>query len=405
MAEESTYSYQYPAEGIMNLLYGTKGAAGFFPMLQSYYLDQFNRLGQEDSSPYTYTGERIADFTPREEKAMEMADEAVGSYKPYLDRQRALAEQGIYTTQEGVQEAADLYRGIGSATYDPRTAYQDYEDPYTEAVTDKILEDIGRSGALRGQQLSASQVSQGAFGGSRGRLSQEDLQRQLTDEAVGALAGVRSAGYQQAQDRATSEFQRQQQAKAAQAQGISGLAGQLAGQLGAGERSYSELAQAFPGMAQQDINLMMGIGGLERGMRQSGLDLAYQNFTGQYNLPGQLFGQYGNFLGSLGPLAGGVGYSGVGNPPSYGGYGSAGYNPYMMPYNPSNPAEGTPGNPPPPGGPGFPPDYNPAPGYGTQGPGMKDGGRVAKLNMGGQVPNGKQMPSRVTDLLKMLRES
>ena len=33
------------------------------------------------------------------------------------------------------------------------------------------------------------------------------------------------------------------------------------------------------------------------------------------------------------------------------------------------------------------------------------GGSVAKLNMGGQVPNGKQMPSRVTDLLKMLRES
>lgn len=402
MAEESTYSYQYPAEGIMNLLYGTAGAPGFFPMLQSYYQSQFENLGRDDTSPYTYTGERIADFAPREEYAMEMADQAVGLYEPYLQRQQQLAEQGIDVSQEAAEEAAKLYRDIGTATYAPKTAYKDYEDPYTEAVTDKILEDIGRSGALRGQQLSASQVSQGAFGGSRGRLSQEDLQRQITDEAVGALAGVRSAGYQQAQDRATNEFQRQQQAKAAQAQGISGLATGLAGQYGAAGQTYSNLAQAYPGMAQQDINLMMGIGGLERGMRQSGLDLAYQNFVGQYNLPGQLFGQYGNFLGSLGPLAGGVGYSGVGEPPGYGGYGTAGYNPYMLPYNPATAGNTTQTG----TGTGTgattgvsDPNASADPVYG------QTGGSVAKLNMGGQVPNGKQMPSRVTDLLKMLRES
>ena len=402
MAEESTYSYQYPAEGIMNLLYGTSGAPGFFPMLQSYYQSQFENLGKDDTSPYTYTGERIADFAPREEYAMDMADQAVGLYEPYLQRQQELAEQGIDVSQEAAEEAARLYRDIGSATYSPKTAYQDYEDPYTEAVTDKILEDIGRSGALRGQQLSASQVSQGAFGGSRGRLSQEDLQRQITDEAVGALAGVRSAGYQQAQDRAINEFQRQQQAKAAEAQGISGLAAGLAGQYGAAGSTYSELARNYPGMAQQDINLMMGIGGLERGMRQSGLDLAYQNFTGQYNLPGQLFGQYGNFLGSLGPLAGGIGYSGVGNPPAYGGYGTAGYNPYMLPYNPataSNPTQtGT----------------NTGTGAGTgTSTGVSDpnaatepvygqtGGSVAKLNMGGST-NSRRRRS-ITEILESFR--
>lgn len=403
MAEESTYSYQYPAEGIMNLLYGTSGAPGFFPMLQSYYGSQFENLGKDDTSPYTYTGERIADFAPREQYAMEMADQAVGMYKPYLERQQELAEQGINVAQQGAEEAAGLYRGIGTAAYDPKTAYKEYEDPYTEAVTDKILEDIGRSGALRGQQLSASQVSQGAFGGSRGRLSQEDLQRQITDEAVSALSGVRSAGYQQAQDRATSEFQRQQLAKAAQAQGISGLATGLAGQYGAGERSYSELARNYPGMAQQDINLMMGIGGLERGMRQSGLDLAYQNFVGQYNLPGQLFGQYGNFLGSLGPLAGGVGYSGVGNPPGYGTYGTAGYNPYMLPYNPGSTGTaagaGT--------GTGAGTGAGATTGTGTADPnqtgvGAKTGGYVAKLNMGGSPPQSRRKRS-IEEILESFR--
>ena len=90
MADKSTYSYQYPAEGIMNLLYGTSAAPGYFPMLQSYYGDQFQNLGGPDSSPYTYTGDRIAGFAPREEYGMDLADATVGQYKPYLDRQQQL---------------------------------------------------------------------------------------------------------------------------------------------------------------------------------------------------------------------------------------------------------------------------------------------------------------------------
>ena len=352
MAEKSTYSYQYPAEGIMNLLYGTSAAPGYFPMLQSYYGDQFQNLGQADSSPYTYTGDRIAGFAPREEYGMELADATVGQYKPYLDRQQQLTEQGIDVQQEGVDEAAQKYRQMEQAQYDP-SSYTDYEDPYTDAVTNKIIEDISKEGALKSQGLSAGQVSQGAFGGSRGRLSQEELQRAMTDQAVGALAGVRSQGYGQAQDRAAAEFGRQQGARGMAAQGIAGLSGQLGGAYGQAGQTYGGLAAAYPGMAREDINAMMGIGGLQRGMQQSGMDLNYQNFVGQYNLPGQLFGQYGNFLGSLGPMAGGTGYSGVGNPPGYGSYGQAGYNPHMTPYtgqnttNPNpNPGNPNPGNPP-----------------------------------------------------------
>jgi hypothetical protein len=41
------------------------------------------------------------------------------------------------------------------------------------------------------------------------------------------------------------------------------------------------------------------------------MDLDYQNFTGQYNLPMQLIQNLGGLTASLGPLAGGFGYAGA----------------------------------------------------------------------------------------------
>jgi len=221
----------------------------------------------------------------------------------------------------------------------------------------------------------------------------------MTDQAVGALAGVRSQGYQQAQNQAGSEFARQQQARGQQAAGISGLASGMANQYGAAGQTYGGLASALPGAAREDINLMMGIGGLQRGMNQAGLDLDYQNFVGQYNLPGQVFGQYGNFLGSLGPLAGGVGYSGVGEPPAYGNYGTGGYNPYMLPYQGGGTGQtktdytnGAPA-----GGPAFDPNAANVMAY---------GGQVPKMQEGGEVPTKTaQRMTSIAEMLKTLRES
>ena len=49
----------------------------------------------------------------------------------------------------------------------------------------------------------------------------------------------------------------------------------------------------------------MGIGGQQRGLQQAGLDLDYQNFVGQYNLPMQTFGQIGQLAAGFAPALGG----------------------------------------------------------------------------------------------------
>jgi hypothetical protein len=55
----------------------------------------------------------------------------------------------------------------------------------------------------------------------------------------------------------------------------------------------------------------MNVGAMNRARNQAQLDLNYQNFVGQYNMPQQLASGFANFLTGAGPLAGGTGYSGT----------------------------------------------------------------------------------------------
>ena len=73
--------------------------------------------------------------------------------------------------------------------------------------------------------------------------------------------------------------------------------------MGAGQL-MSGYGQGISGLLGQDINRMMGMGGLQRGMDQRALDLAYGNFVGQYNLPLQTLGQIGSMAAGFAPALG-----------------------------------------------------------------------------------------------------
>lgn len=288
--EEQEYSSQAPAGYIGDLLSQT-----IFPYATQYFRDQFANLGTEDSSPFTYTGQRVADFDPRERLAMQLSDSAIGSYRPYLGASAGLLDQ-----------ASAMARG-STGQFDP-SSIRDYYDPFEDQVVQQTLRDIGRSSAMQDIGLRDKAVSQGAFGGSRGRIAQEELARQTGRGAAEAIGKIRSGGFGQASQLASGSFEQ------AQRRGLQG-AGALQG-LG---QQYQSLAQTLPGLQGQDISRTMGLGGLGRGRSQSLMDLAYQNFTGQYNLPMQLVQNLGSLTASLGPLAGGYGYAG-GTPATSGAY-------------------------------------------------------------------------------------
>jgi len=342
--EEQEYSTQAPAGYIGNFL-----EQGIFPYAKTFLDDQFKNQGQENSNPFTYTGERVADFDPRERRAANMADSAIGSYRPYLGAQSNLlsaADQAIRGGTTG--GAGQITQGLGegrtfgalsnmtgygsTGSFNPASA-SNYYNPFENQVVQQTLTDLDRQSAQQDMGLRDQAVSQGAFGGSRGRIAQGELARQQGRGAAEAIAGIRSGGFDSARNAAQQGFESQQGRMAQQAglqsqlgqnffgmglqggQGLAGLGSQAAqgfGQLG---QQYGSMAPALQGLQQNDINQQLGLGSLGRGRDQSLLDLNYQNFTGRYNLPMQTLQNVGSVVGSLGPLAGGYGYAGATPPP------------------------------------------------------------------------------------------
>ena len=406
---DPAYSYQRPDSYLYNLL---AGSGGLLPGVSDYYSSQFKNLGAADSSPFTYTGERIAGFSPREQYAMQLADQGVGSYQPYFQRAAGFTEEGrasqgagaseagaamrraqgmgedytrlgLDTLKEGYRrgdrltgESARRLRDTASAQYDPSTAYKDYMDPYEDNVVKQAMKDIRESAATTDIGRRAQEIGAGGFGGSRSRLTQGESERARDRGMMEAVSGIRSQGYQRAQEQGMSEFNRRQQARQGAAAGLGGLgqqrfgmaqgtgagfgaggqqmygmgfgAGQglqgIAGQLGAaqaaGAGQYQGYGAAMPGLIAGDVQSQLGIGGMNRARNQAGLDLNYQNFAGQYNLPAQLFQGYGNFLTGAGPLLGGTGYSGPTNQTGGGGMAYATQPSWASPGNYYNPYGG-----------------------------------------------------------------
>jgi len=113
MANETAYSYQAPDQLVYNLLTGGGDRLGLLPTVEDYYLSQLQQLGGADTSPFTYTGERIAGFSPREELAMQLADQGIGSFAPYLARSAGLTEESLATLAGGTSEAkSQLLRAL-----------------------------------------------------------------------------------------------------------------------------------------------------------------------------------------------------------------------------------------------------------------------------------------------------
>ena len=338
--EEQEYSSQAPAGYIGNFL-----QQGIFPYAEQFLDDQFNNLGSPDSSPFTYTGQRVAQFDPREQYAMDLQDSAIGSYRPYLGEQAGLLGEAANVSRAGTVRGADEISqgltsgrnltnqanitGMGSAqSFDPR-GISNFYNPFEDRVVQQTLTDLDRQGAQQDMALRDQAVSSGAFGGSRGRLAQGELARQQERGVAEAIAGIRSGGYQDSANRAQQSFESQQGRQAQLAglqsqlgqgmfgmglqggQGLAGLGSQFSqgfGQLG---QQYGSMAPALQGLQQNDINQQLALGGLGRGRQQSLMDLGYQNFTGQYNLPMQTLQNVGSITSALGPLAGGYGYAGA----------------------------------------------------------------------------------------------
>jgi hypothetical protein len=93
--------------------------------------------------------------------------------------------QGADTIQGGLGalQRAEQSAMQSTGMYDPSQA-QNFYNPYENQVVQQTLEDINRQSSQADIGLRDRAISQGAFGGSRGRISQEELARQTGPRSV-----------------------------------------------------------------------------------------------------------------------------------------------------------------------------------------------------------------------------
>ena len=317
------------------LLFGLDGRGGFIPgAFKAAERTFFTPEGEARVIP-----EEIAGLTPDQLRAMEIARQT-GVQDPYLQQSRQAYERGLGALGQGFGRAeaeqrravqdvlggvsqAEALRGRGLAGltgalgeagqiargatgifgaglrdpeallrgtlggYDPRMTEQFY-DPFEERVVQQTIRDVLERGEQADIAARAADIGRGgesAFG-SRARLMAGERERALGRGLGEAVSGIRSAGFQRAQQAGMGEFGRQLEAQRQAASGLAGLAGQ---RLGAQQTLGQTLAglgstqqQALNQAGQQALGAQQALAGARSGLAGLQQQMAAQQQAAQF---------------------------------------------------------------------------------------------------------------------------
>ena len=246
-----------------------------------------NELLAQAQQPLTVPQQQVIGFSPTQQSAMNLAFQGIGSYQPFLDAAQAAQTAGLGTIGAGAQTVA-------GAQFVPTEASLDrFRDPYQKFVTDEAIKEIDRQAAMAQNQLAGQAVKAGAFGGSRFGIQQSELARNAADLKSRRVFEDLSRNFQQAQAAARAANQQRIQA------------GQVFGQLGRGASgiggAMAGLGAQTQALAGQDVQQLMGIGGLQQQLAQTALNVDYQNRLNLANAPFQQLSTAAGILQQLSP--------------------------------------------------------------------------------------------------------
>ena len=268
---------------VLNTLYGVEQVGQ--PGDPDYVAPKTGLLQLPQNIPQQLT----AGFSPAQLQAMGMQQAGIGAFQPFLDAATQSQAAALGSVGQGIQS-------LGQMQFDPARA-QAFMDPYQQAVTQEALKEIDRQAAMAGNQLAGKAVQAGAFGGSRFGLQQSELARSAQDLRSRRIFEDLSRNYQQAQAAATAANQQRLQQGAA-----FGQLGQMTSGIGGAMAGLGAQTQA---LGQQDVNQLMGIGGLQQQLGQRQLDVGTANLAAMQNAPYQRLSAGAGIMGQL--LPGGAG--------------------------------------------------------------------------------------------------
>jgi len=241
-----------------------------------------------DTSQFTGRG-FVAGEDPLQTQAINLAQQGVGSYQPFL-----AAAQTAQTAGAGaLGQSAATIGGLGALT-GPQ-AYQPFMSPYQTQVIDATLSEFDKQ-RLGGEQAIKDQaVASGNFGGGREGAMLGQYQADSLADRSALQASMLQQGFGQAQQAAQQNFMNQGSIANAQ-QGLAGAYGNQMNQ----QFGLSDFGRTGMG---QDISALGSLGAMRQGLGQAQLSADQQAAqTAAYEPYGRL-SQYGNTLTGL---AGGV---------------------------------------------------------------------------------------------------
>ena len=211
----------------------------------------FSRARGVAQQPFVpYTGPMVAGFSPDQLRQFEAT--------------RGLFETGMqYDPLTGMQQLAQaetpslLGADIGA-----------YQSPYQQQVLDLAMQDIQRQADIARTGAQERAIRAGAFGGSRSAMLEAESQRPFVEQMARTSAGLRQAGFEQAQAAAERDIGREMAGRQFQAG--------LLGSLGAGQMQRLGLLGGI-GTQQQalqgtDISRLGQLGALNQAQAQANLD-------------------------------------------------------------------------------------------------------------------------------------
>jgi hypothetical protein len=274
-------------------------------------------------------GELLADYTVSElNRPVDIAGimPKVAAQDPFTQaaQQRAAQQGGLGSIQYDPEgRIIGFGQGTGIAAYEPflqqaaaqvqagPSGYQQYMSPYQQDVIDEAVRRQEEYGAQQQQNLAASAVGQGAFGGGRYDVARGQLQRGTTEAIGKTVADLQSQNYAQAIGRQQQGIANLLAIPGAQ-QGFEQSAQQALGYYGQGSQNYAQsilnalqqgeqTAMNFPlQRIQQATNIF---GGLSSGTPSTpGMPLT----TNPYLAGAQGIASLGNIGGPLSNVIGSV---------------------------------------------------------------------------------------------------
>jgi len=233
----------------------------------------------------------VAQEDPLQTQAINIAQQGVGSYQPFLTAAQTAQKSGA----GALADSATTIGGLGALT-GPQ-AYQPFMSPYQTQVIDATLSEFDKQRLGGQQQIKDAAVASGNFGGGReGAMLGQYNADSLADRSA-LQASMLQQGFGQANQLAQQNFMNQGSIGTAQ-QGLAGAFGNQMNQ----QFGLSDFGRTGMG---QDVSALGSLGGLRQGMNQANLSADAQAAqTGAYEPYGRL-SQYGNSLtGLMGGVAG-----------------------------------------------------------------------------------------------------